>query len=98
VLYRSNLPNYGEVCQALEGDVTVLMWQTAASAFDRTLIWGASIGETPVVTSQTVIEGFRSWRADRVTLGAFLAGLGLVCILFGVVRWSQTPREGPTAR
>ena len=55
VLYRSNLPDYDVVQQALEGEVTVLMWETAPDAFNRTLIWGISAGGAPIVSTTAIV-------------------------------------------
>ena len=96
VLYRSNLPDYDVVQQALEGEVTVLMWETAPDAFNRTLIWGISAGGAPIVSTTAIVDAFRAWRADRITLGAILAVAGLLLVGFGIFRWSRTPREGPS--
>jgi hypothetical protein len=95
VLYRSNLPDYAAVQAALRDEVTVLMWETAPDAFDRTMIWGISAGGVPLVTTSAIVEAFRGWRSDRIVLGALLAGAGLACVGYGVFRWSSTPREGP---
>jgi hypothetical protein len=95
VLYRSVLPDYTSVCDAFSGEVTVMMWPTAPDAFDRTLAWGAASGDVTLVTADAVIEAFKNWRNDRIILGAVLLGLGFVAIVFGLIRWSQIPREGP---
>jgi hypothetical protein len=94
VLYRSILPDDDAVQQALAGEVTVMMWESASEPFDRTMIWGISAGGTTLVAPSAVVEALRAWRADRIILGACLAGVGLVCIGFGIYRWSSTPREG----
>jgi hypothetical protein len=70
------------------------MWENAPEPFDRTMIWGIGAGGATLVAPSAVIETLRAWRADRIVLGAFLAGAGLVCIAFGIYRWSSTPREG----
>jgi len=95
VAYRSNLPNYGAVCEALAHDVTVAMWPDAADPLDRALAWGVEAEGASLASPEAVVAALKSWAGDRIVLGALLAGAGLACIGFGVLRWSQTPREGP---
>jgi len=98
VLYRSNLPNYRNVCDAFSGEVSVAMWPTADNGFDRTLAWGVDARGIELARPDAVIAAAKSSGNDRVVLGAILALAGLALIAYGAVRWSKTPREGPIAR
>jgi hypothetical protein len=98
VFYRSILPDYDAVCEALSNGATVMMWPTAPDAVDRALAWGVSSADTQIASPRAVIEALRAWRKDRLILAAVLAAAGLALVIFGITRWSRTPREGPAAR
>ncbi len=95
VLYRSNQPDYDVVHQALSGEVTVQLWNNGPNPLDRTMIWGISADGAQIAATPAIIDALRAWRHDRIVLGGILAGAGLFFVLFGIYRWSTTPREGP---
>lgn len=93
VLYRDDMPRYGEVKAAVAaGPARYGLWPDAPADEDRHRIWSLGNDDGLVVGPEETVAGLRAVRRDAALLPGILAIAGVLLLLSGLRRWRARGR------